>query len=81
MTPAQYVVLCTACLGLIGAVAAAILPHFFVNKNQEVYLLKKQAILDSLNFLDDRMELYLGRTDDSIVTKSSEENLTRHATV
>lgn len=79
MTPAQYVVLCTACLGFLGAVAAAVLPHFLVNKNQEVYLLKKEAILESLTFLDDYMASFLEKNGTRVVQRNEAMELTLRA--
>ncbi len=79
MTPAQYVVLCAACLGMFGAVIAALLPQILVNKNREVYLLKKQAILESLTFLDDYMALSLQKGDARIVQRAEGEDLTLRA--
>lgn len=79
MTPAQCVVLCTACLGFLGAIVAALLPHILVNKNKEVYLLKKEAIFESLTLLDDYMALLLNKNDDKVVVRDKSADLTLQA--
>jgi len=53
MTEYEIIMTIIAFIGVVGAVLSSILSSVLFSKNKEIYLIKKEAILQSLEFLDD----------------------------
>ena len=75
MTTSEIILLITTVLGVVGTILASIIPQIMANKKQEIYLVKKEAILESLNFLDDYFSYEFSKQGD-IPCKTNSQDLT-----
>lgn len=65
MTASEIILLITTILGIVGTILAAVIPQVMANKKQAIYVIKKDAILESLNFLDDYFSYEFSKQDGS----------------